>query len=171
MRSRLFVVGLIGLLVLIGVWRGAMAQEGSPAAGTPPAESAGADKVTLEPIAFGMAEELPPAPAVLQLVRLRIAPGGEFSEPDGDPGAALIAVEAGTLTASLTRDSVVTRASGDKEPIAANESFQLNAGDSVVAPADSGGTFRNDGTEDATFLGAGIRPAGTDSGTPTADYS
>jgi hypothetical protein len=169
MRSRFLVVGLVGFLVLFGVWRGATAQEGSPAAGTPSAEATGAELVTLEPIAFGMAEELPPAPAVLQLVRLRIAPGGEFSQPDGDPGAALIVVEMGALTASLTRDAVVTRGlGGDKEPIAANQSFQMNAGDSVVASAGSGGTFRNEGTEEAVFLGAGIRPVETAAATPAS---
>jgi quercetin dioxygenase-like cupin family protein len=169
MRNRLMVVGVIGFLVLFGAWRGVIAQEATPA---PPAEVTVSENVTLEPIAFGMAEELPPAPAVLQLVRVRVAPGAEFSEPDGDPGEALIAVESGTLTVSLTRPAVVTRGlGGDKESIPANAAFQLHAGESVVAPPGSGGTFRNEGTEEAVLLGAGIRPAGEEMGTPTADYS
>ena len=166
MRIGYMLIGLVALAVLLTAGRGVIAQEATPDAATL-APAAASENVTLVPIAFGRADELPAAPAVLQLVRMRIAPGGEFSAPDGDPGVSLIVGETGTLTVTLTRPVVVTRGlGGEKELILENQPFTLGPGESVVAVAGSGGTFRNDGTEEAVFLGAGIRPVIEEIATP-----
>jgi hypothetical protein len=168
MKNRYLWVILVGLAILLAAGNGVIARQATPEVAPPAATTPGAELVTLEPIAFGRADELPAAPAVLQLVRMRIAPGGEFSAPDGDPGASLIVVEAGALTVTLTRPVYVTRGlGGEKELIPENQAFTLGPGASVVAIAGSGGTFRNDGAEEAVFLGAGIRPTAGAAATPT----
>jgi hypothetical protein len=166
MKNRHLMVALVCLAILLAAGNGVIARQATPAPVT--AATPGPEGVTLEPIAFGRADELPASPAILQLVRIRIAPGEEFSAPDGDPGASLIVVETGALTVTLTRPVYVTRGlGGEKELIPENQAFTLGPGESVVAIAGSGGTFRNDGAEEAIFLGAGIRPIAGAVGTPT----
>jgi hypothetical protein len=141
----------------------ATAQEGTPEGGMT------MEGVTLEPLAFGTAPVLPPAPALFQIARFRFAPGGHVSVPASDPGLVLIYVEAGTLTSTSntpTRILRVTRlATPEAQPfeeVPAGTDFTAGPGDSFIGESTAGGEFRNDGTEETVLLIAGLQP---DSGT------
>lgn len=166
---RYVVVAVTLLALLIGSGARIAAQESTPEASPVPSEVSEANGVSFEPIAVGVADSLPPAPAVLQLFRIRIAPGGAFSEPDGDPGTGMITVESGVATMSFTLPSSIIRAGSETPTMqAANEEFTLDTGDAVVPPPGSGGTIRNDGSAELVLLAMGIRPLESASATPTA---
>ena len=79
-------VALLGLLGAGRVGTGAVAQDA-----TPPAEEFELPEgVTFEPLAFGLAEELPPAPAGVGLARIGFEPGAGFPIEPGDPSLALV---------------------------------------------------------------------------------
>ncbi len=169
-RRAMLTGGLI-TLVLIGLFGNSrvirtIAQEGTPESGM------AVEGASFEPLAFGSVSVLPPAPAAFQLVRLRIAPGGHISVPPGDPGLVLIYMESGTMTSSSTASTSVMRAAMLATPavppfesIAAGAEFTVGPGDSFVGLPGDGGEFRNDGTEEAVALIAGLQPEAA--GTPT----
>jgi hypothetical protein len=147
------------LLVLITSGQTVAARDATPAASPALTGATGPEEVVrFEPIAGGVAQILPPAPATLQLFRIHLAPGGSFSEPDGDPGTGIILVESGALTLSVTRPATLTRASGAEETMTASTEVALKPGDSVLGPSGAGGTFRNDGADETVVLVAAVRP-------------
>ena len=82
-----------------------VAQEGAAESGMT------AEGAIFEPLAFGTTAVAPSAPAVFQLARIRIAPGGRISVPADDPGLVLIYAEAGTMTCVATVETVSCAAS------------------------------------------------------------
>ncbi len=153
-------------LVLVGLFgsgriSGAIAQEGTPAA------EMVVEGATFEPLAFGVAPALPPAPASFALVRVTIAPGGHISVPADDPELVLIYVESGTLTASATDPVRVLRgallATPEAQPfegVAAGTEYTMGPGDSSIGGPNSGGESRNEGTDEVVLLIAGLQPEG-----------
>lgn len=128
---------------------------------------------TFEFLAAGVAPALPPAPALVHLARVRIAPGGHITVPADDPGVALIWVESGvangytTDSVSIMRAALVaTPEASPFEEVAANTEFTAGPGDSFVGKDHSGGEFRNDGTDEVVLWIAGVEPE--TSATPTA---
>ena len=159
------VIALIGLAVL-GERPSVGAQEATPVT------EMVFENVTVEPLAAGSLQTVPPLPADISLVRARFAPGGRVLVPANDPGTALFSIEAGTLTVRSTAPVMVTRGAGmatpgaqAQEQVAANAEFTLGSGDSFVGPPMSGGEFRNDGAEEAILLVVSIAPRM--GGTPT----
>jgi len=85
----------------------------------------------------------------------------------------LVYVESGTVVIARTVANVVTRGAAmatpgahAQEQVPANTEVTLGAGDFYVAPPVSGGALRNDGTEEATILIAGIAQAMAATPTP-----
>ena len=172
------VVLLAGLVASGRLGGGAVAQDATPAAEefAPPAG------VTFEPLGFGTAEELPPAPADFVLARIGFDPGAGFPIEADDPSVGLAYVESGTLTVRVEAPVRVTRAATiaafatpgaveegavpAPEEVAAGTEFTLEAGDSAVFPPNAPGEVRNDGTERAVALVALIVPPEGAAATP-----
>jgi hypothetical protein len=88
-----------------------------------------------------------------------------------DPSLGLVYVEAGSVTVQLNAPLQITRAAmvamlatpnaaiPGPEPVAANATVMIHAGDSVVGPPNVGGEVRNTGSSPAVLLLAGIAPA------------
>ena len=170
MRRLSFIALVLGLFALLGIGRYAGAQDATPAASPSLTGATTEEGVTFEPIAGGVAEVLPPAPAAIELFRIRLAPGGNFSEPDGDPGTGVILVESGELTLSVTRPATLTRADGTQEEMQANKEYLLKPGDNLLGPSGAGGAFSNHGSQDVVVMVAAVRPVAepTASATPAA---
>ena len=133
--------------------------------------------VIFEPLAFGDVEG-----AGLGLIRLTIDPGAIFPSEADDPSSATVYVESGTLTVKMEAAMTVYRAGAldvflaspeaedaevPSEEIPAGQEFQLAVGDSTFFPANTGGEFRNDGTEAVVLLAALYEPGGEgDEATP-----
>jgi quercetin dioxygenase-like cupin family protein len=120
--------------------------------------------VTAERLAAGPAEPLPPAPLVLELVRFTFAPGAVLHLPAESPSLALVSVEAGTLTARVAAQTVITRAAprgipSAPEAIAAGIEFTAGPGDSFMGPPNVAVEARNDGSELLMLLMAVLEPA------------
>ncbi len=149
-----------------------VAQEGTPPAGEFPLP----EGVTFEPLGFGTAEELPAAPASVELFRFTVGPGARIPIEEDDPALALVYVEAGTLTFRVEAPIQVTRASmlatpgagAGPEEVAAGTEFTLEAGDSAVFPPNVPGEVRNDGSEPAVGLATVIAPITEGAATPAA---
>ena len=144
-------------------------------AAQPPTEEL--EGVTFEPLGFGTAEELPAAPAFLQLFRVTLDPGASIPAEAGDPIVVLLYVESGSLTIQIEAPLQVTRAAtieafatpGAVEEVAAGTEVTLEAGDSVVLGELAGaGELRNDGDEPVVGLGALVAPIQADGATPAA---
>ena len=175
--SVLVTVVAIALAGWLAVARGPLnvgAQAGTPAPGGPP------PGLTFETLAFGMAATVPPAPAILVMDRITLAPGASLPGAANDPNLSLFYVEQGTLTAradapvSVIRGAALTTALATPgtmpapEEVAAGTAVTLAAGDSAVFPPFVGVEFRNDGTEPVVLLTTTIGPAGGPAaGTPT----
>jgi quercetin dioxygenase-like cupin family protein len=174
--SALAAVVLLGALALAGL-RPAIAQDATP----PPGE----EGVTFAPLGFGTAEELPPAPVELVLARVTLAPGAGFPIEADDPSVGLAYVESGALTIRVEAPLRVTRAATiaafatpgaagagavpGPEEVPAGTEVTLEAGDSVVIPANVAGEVRNDGAEPAVGLAALVAPPEEgDGATPAA---
>ena len=132
--------------------------------------------VTFEVLGYGVAEELPAAPADLFLFRTVLEPGAAFPFGEDEPGVALAHVEEGVLTVAIEGPMTVLRAAGagtpfptEAETFAAGEEFEMGAGDSAVFPPFVAGEIRNDGEEPAVVLVAEVAPPeGGEAATPAA---
>ena len=95
---RLRVVTLIIVAMLAAPQAGVVVarQEGAPPAA---AEFMLPEGVTADPLASASTEAVPPAPAVMELVRFTFEPGAVIHLPEQSPSTALVLVESGTLTA------------------------------------------------------------------------
>jgi quercetin dioxygenase-like cupin family protein len=130
--------------------------------------------VSVVPLAYGEAEELPSAPATMTLLRLKFEPGATLDAAEG-PEAALVYIESGTVTYWATAPTQAMRgvllATPEANPfqaVPANIEITLSAGDSFFGPSGAGGGLRNDGLDVATVLFATVEPAGPLSATPSA---
>lgn len=162
-RRRATVGGLVAL-ILAGRFGGGRLPKTAAQAGTPEGGMT-MEGVTLEPLAFGTAPVLPPAPALFQIARMRIAPGGHVSVPAEDPGLVLIYVEAGTLGGTATTSTRILRAARlatpEAEPfeeVAAGTEYTVGPGESFIGEPAAGGEFRNDGSDEVVLLIAGLQP-------------
>ena len=147
---------IVVLLALLAA-RAALAQDGTPS----PADPFAGQEVT--PLAVVPLDALPPTPAELLLVRATVAPGAELPVA-AVQGALVGIVEAGSFAVHGAGPVFVTRASGADAatglPAATPATdFSAGAGDQIVAPPGTAVTYRNAGSEPATFLLAGIVPA------------
>lgn len=184
-RWSLFVLALVAMLgvALIGRGPGIAAQDATPAGGGEEMPAG----VTFSPIAFGQAQQLMlPDAADLALFRLTIDPGATFTDQGNDPSTGLLYVESGTVTLTLKDSVQVLRAqsmasmiggpgatpmaegTSPFEEVAANTEFQLEAGDSVLIPANVGGEARNDGDQPVSLLVASVGPPEGPEATPTS---
>ena len=177
-RFPLLAVLLAALVVPALLAGGAVAQDA-----TPPAEEFAPEGVTFEPIGFGVAEELPAAPADLVIIRFTIDPGAGFPLDPEDPSVALAYVQSGALSVRADAPLRVTRAATiaafatpgaveegavpEPEEVAAGNEFMLEAGDSVVFPPNVEGEVRNDGQVPVVALAAIVAPPEEAAGTPT----
>jgi Cupin domain len=162
--SRHVVRNLIFAVLLLAALRASVPARATPAAAAPaltPAVAPG----QLQPVrpgiaaaflAFGPPAELPPAPAVLGLLRAAYDPGAAtVLSPDDWP--TLRYVEAGTVTFRLDGPASVARMTatgepGPAEPVAAGTEVELRPGDAVFIPAGTPHQIRNDGAERVVIL-------------------
>ena len=159
------VVVLLGLGATFGVTDPrARAQAGTPTAQDVEILTG----VTFAPLAFGVAAELPAAPAGLSLLRATLDPGAILPIEAVDASVGLAYVESGALTARVATPLTVLRgATSSKEEFSAETEFTLMPGDSVVLPPNVAGEIRNDGIEPAVALAALVAPLpALDAGTP-----
>ena len=169
----LFVVALLGAVALAGL-PAARAQDA-----TPIADEAFFAGITLEALGFGTAGELPAAPAEVSLLRFTFEPGASFPVEASDPSGALVVVESGELTVTVSVPSAVTRAAtiaafstpgADEssvpapEEMAADTEFVMAAGDSAYFTGGISGQVTNAGQEPTVILVASIEPRGGDMG-------
>jgi hypothetical protein len=166
-------IALLSLGASVGATPRPVAQEG-----TPPVGEEFPAGLSFEPLAFGVAEELPTVPAGLSLFRVTLAPGTGLPIEADDPSVGLVYIEAGSLTAQVgasigvLRGTTATAMGGggaepETEEVAAGTEFILEAGDSTVFPPNVAGDIRNDGAVQAVALAALIEPLhGEDADTP-----
>lgn len=168
MRRVMVFVSVLAVVLLGGFAVGRLSVAIAAQEATPPAEEL--EGVTFEPLGFGTAEELPAAPADLQLFRVTLDPGASIPAEGGNPTVVLLYVESGSLTIQIEAPLQVTRAATIEafatpgaveegadlgpEEVAAGTEVTLEAGDSVVLQANVAGELRNDGDEPVVGLGA-----------------
>jgi hypothetical protein len=99
---------------------------------------------------------LPPAPMAIGLARLIYQPGR--SGPLGHlPGPLLLAMESGTLAATL--DGAAQRVPAPGPPTGATGDILLHAGDALVVPTTTAAAFHSAGAQPAVVLAAGVFPS------------
>src|SRR5215216_6446109 len=103
MNVRIVLIACV-LTALVGLFGGGRVA-GTIAQDDPSEGGFEVEDATFEFLAAGVAPTLPPAPALVHLARVRIAPGGHITVPADDPGVALIWVESGMMS-GYTTDSV-----------------------------------------------------------------
>jgi hypothetical protein len=155
---------LVVLLALVSFLRAtslnAVAEEGTPTVTEEPAGG-----LRFEPLAFGMAEALPIAPAKFSLLRATMDPGVILPIEAEDPSVSLIYIEAGALTFKVAAPIVVMRGAAgnangglDPEEVGPGVDVVVEAGDSVLLPENVSGEIRNDSTVSAVALAALVEP-------------
>ena len=109
-------------------------------------------------LADGSVTTWPAEAAGIALQRVLIAPGGHIDTPADDPRLVLLTVEQGSITVRNTVEVTVTRQNREQETVPAEAEYTMAVGDSYLSPADSGGTLRNPGTDEAILLAAIVYP-------------
>lgn len=117
-------------------------------------------------LADGPVAAWPADAAGIALQRVQIASGGHVDTPADDPRLVLLTVEQGTITVRNTVEVTVTRQGGEQEMVPSETEYTMIVGDSYLSPADSGGTLRNPGTDEAILLAAIVYPASEATPTP-----
>lgn len=126
----------------------------------------GDQKVNSKGLATIATDAIPPAPALIELIRFTFAPGGYVELPATSPATALIVVETGAMTVTMGAAAVVYRSvpSGD-EPVTddypAGTEFTIAAGQSMLGQPYAAVSARNDGAEPLEIYMAVVQPAPT----------
>ena len=122
------------------------------------------DLVEPATLAEGDTGAVPTAPALLEIIRFDLQPGGYVRLPDANPATALILVEAGEMSVTMDAPAVVRRATPNHPaaaPVeyAANIEFTVGAGESMIGPPSAKVLARNAGGTALTILMAVMQPA------------
>lgn len=128
------------------------------AQGTP---EPGAAAPGFQVLAFAAVADVPPAPAIMALIRLSYAPGASFDAP-AYPGPVLGVIESGTVTAHASAPVTVRRAAEVATPTAAptvTADITLEPGDTILTVPGTSVTYRNTGSTTAVALITGVVPA------------
>ncbi|MGH2615907.1 MAG: hypothetical protein ACRDJC_11750 [Thermomicrobiales bacterium] len=155
-------------------------EDEAPAEGTPAADAEMdmAEGITYQPLAYGVATELPAQPAVLGLVRLTLDPGASAPPEEPHPGPELVVVESGSGAVTFTSgEAYVFRGLGMATPgaepagelAAIGKEITFEAGDAFFAQTGSVEEARNLGDEPAVVLVGFLAPTGheeAEHGTP-----
>ena len=109
--------------------------------------------------------ELPPPPAFVRLVRIRLDPGASVPLHT-HPGPEFGRIESGVLTVRVEAEAVIAQASAGGTPQPprvppVGQEFQLGPGDQIVYPAEVPLAFSNQGQQPTTLLALVILPAGS----------
>jgi quercetin dioxygenase-like cupin family protein len=150
--------------------------------GDPPAElvSPGGTGLTIEPLAIGAVDELPPGVAAAALVRLTYAPGQADAAPTSSGGVLVAYLESGEIgyTVESGAATIFPAETAATPPAAGSEAIPgtettLAAGDAVIEQIGTFSSARNPGDEPAVFLLAVIGSPeifaeGAEVGTPAA---
>jgi hypothetical protein len=141
--------GGLGLALAGRGHRAASAQDATPTAPT---------EITLVPLGRGLPTAAPGY--ALSLARVTF-PVGSGDMPHTHPGAALVAVESGTMAMTpLEGEPALTRAgTAEAEPLALNAEVLLNPGDAVFFAGEHGDVNRNVGETPLVFLVAALYAA------------
>jgi quercetin dioxygenase-like cupin family protein len=156
------------------------AEEEMPAEGTPAAaEEEFAAGITFQPLAFGVASDLPAGPAVIGMGRITLEPGMSAPPEEPHPGPEIVLIETGTVAVTVTGgEAHVLRGAGmatpgaepgAAEPATVGEEIVFETGDTLFAQTGSVETARNVGDAPATALVVFFAPAGAEhdeTGTP-----
>jgi hypothetical protein len=146
----LAVVILTLTVLLVGRHPPAHAQEASPVPTV-------VGEITVEETVFGLADIVPPGPAVISHYRIDMPPGTHLAV-DPDPGFGAYRVASGTVTVVPTEDITLTRNGVPDEVLPAGEEVQLGPGEGFMWMPASAGEVRNDGTEPVVLLVVVIHP-------------
>jgi hypothetical protein len=111
-----------------------------------------------------MTEAIPPAPALLEMLRFTFAPGGYVELPESSPATALIYVETGEMTVTMDAAAVVQRSAPgspnpERDEYAAGTEFTVAAGQSMIGQPYAAVDARNDAEEPLVIFMAVIQPA------------
>lgn len=158
MRRLVALVSILALAVALPTGAGAVAQEASPVA-----EAGMPSGIPFAILALGVVEQLPPGPAEIGFGRMGFAPGSGI-DIDPEPWVALIAVESGTFTFTITTAVPVSRmvfagVLAPPEATRAGVAFTVGPGESVVLPPFATGEVRNAGPEPVVALIVYIEPS------------
>lgn len=105
-------------------------------------------------------KQFPAVPMTVRLLRITIAPGATVPMHT-HPGPEFDRVESGVLSATSTGDAQ-TFVGGSKDATTlSSSSADLQPGDWILYPAETGMELTNKGTEDAVLLSAVVLPVGT----------
>jgi mannose-6-phosphate isomerase-like protein (cupin superfamily) len=146
MRCLLFFVSAFALLASFLVMGNDARGSASPA-GTPLAVP-GIDR---KPLAAGVLDALPPAPALVGLARVTYDPGAAEEIGIG-PYGDLVSVESGALTIGTDGIATVTRSGNRSEQTGAGTDFVVGKGESAVVPGGFAVEIRNAGQTPAVVL-------------------
>jgi hypothetical protein len=129
-------------------------------------------EITVEETLFGLADILPPAPALISHYRIDMPPGTHLAV-DPDPGLGMNIVASGMVTVAPAEDITLTRAGVPDQVLPGGEEARVGPGDGFMWMPEIAGELRNDGTEPAVLLvvvifpEAGLPEAEMGLGTPT----
>jgi hypothetical protein len=161
-RLRMLAVAVGAAVLILTAGRSITAQVATP---QPEAEGVVLPEgVTVERLAAGPVEPLPPAPATVELVRFTFAPGAVVALPEASPSLALVYVESGVLNARIDTPVTLTHVAagggpGEPETIPAGSPFMADQDDFFVGPPHVAVEARNDGSEPLVLLMAVLEPA------------
>jgi hypothetical protein len=169
MRRSLAAIPVLALLLAAGPagYSGA-ARQSTPAAGEATA-AALPEGVVAEALVTTHLADLPPAPAELRLIRLRLAPGATVPTDPANPSLKVVYVERGEL--SVRVDAPVTVYRGPElatqlARIEAGLGSRLDAGQGFVFPPFTAGELRNAGTGRVLVLTTVLELAEATAATP-----
>jgi mannose-6-phosphate isomerase-like protein (cupin superfamily) len=158
----LFAAGIVGIAAV------SAQDEATPEGGVLPVG------VGISPLLTAVLDQVPAAPAAMQISRLTLQPGTEIPAATLE-GTSVILVEVGSLTAQCgdangTCMLIAGPASADPKaapsPAPSDQALTLEPGSGLVVPAGVPNTIRNAGTEVLSLLFVVLLPA-TPAGTPT----
>ncbi len=103
-------------------------------------------------ILFGLAAELPPAPAFVRLLRINLEPGAQ-SPLHFHPGVELDAVESG-VSSMTVEDTADLLPAGRTKPVAApqGEEFEMERGDQILIPIGTPHGYENNQDDQNTVI-------------------
>src|SRR5262245_13725560 len=113
-RLRMLAVAVGAAVFILTTGRSITAQVATP---QPEAEGVMLPEgVTAERLAASLAEPLPTAPVIIELVRFTFAPGAVVDLPEASPSLALVYVESGVLNARVDAPVTLTHVAAGGSP-------------------------------------------------------
>lgn len=153
------------ILVLAAILAGLPARPRAASQAAPTSTPPNAGQSQAHPdVLFRSAVQMPPPPARIQFLRVRLQPGAKVPM-HSHPGPEFGIVEAGTLTVTVEGKAELIHETASGAPVLATpapvgSSFKMQRGEQIVYPAGTPLSFGNAETTPATLLVVTILPVG-----------